>query len=77
MITVYAIKSTQVDWIYVGQTNNIQRRLHEHNEGFNKSTKPYRPFDLIFTENFPDRAAARTKEKYLKSAAGKRKLKRL
>jgi len=52
MITVYAIKSQKKDWIYVGQTDNLERRLKEHNSGFNKSTKPYFPFELIFQEKF-------------------------
>jgi len=48
MYLVYAIKSKTRNYIYVGLTNNIERRLKEHNEGFNKTTKPYRPFELIY-----------------------------
>lgn len=74
MIVVYAIKSQIRNWLYVGQTNNLERRLHEHNSGLNKSTKPYKPFDLVFQEKFSDRNKAREAEKYYKSAGGKRKL---
>jgi putative endonuclease len=45
--------------------------LDEHHNGYNKSTKPYRPFKLILTEKFETRSAARTREKYLKSGSGK------
>lgn len=43
MITVYAIKSKNKEWIYVGLTNDLERRLFEHNSGYNKSTKPHLP----------------------------------
>ncbi|MGE4289285.1 MAG: GIY-YIG nuclease family protein [Salinivirgaceae bacterium] len=72
MFYVYAIKSELAEWIYVGLTHNIEQRLAQHNKGYNKSTKPYRPFKIIYTEEQPDRISARKREKYLKSAAGKR-----
>jgi putative endonuclease len=70
MISVYAIKSVVAEYIYVGMTNNLKRRLHEHNAGQNQSTKAYRPFSIIFVEEFENRGAARRKEKYLKSGIG-------
>jgi putative endonuclease len=77
MIIVYAIKSLSRSYTYVGMTNDLSRRLAEHNNGENRSTKAFRPFDLIFSEKFPDRISARTKEKYLKSGIGKEFLKTL
>ena len=71
MITVYAIKSLIRNYIYVGMTNDLTRRLVEHDNGENKSTKAYKPFILIYSETFPDRASAREKEKFLKSGIGK------
>lgn len=41
MYTVYAIKSTSRNYIYVGLTNNLERRLFDHNSRYNKTTKPY------------------------------------
>jgi putative endonuclease len=52
MISVYAIKSIVAEYIYVGMTSNLQRRLHEHNSGQNQSTKSYKPFPIIFVEEF-------------------------
>ncbi|WP_373059179.1 GIY-YIG nuclease family protein [Zunongwangia sp. H14] len=72
MYFVYAIRSQLKDWIYVGMTNNVQRRIAQHNAGQNKSTKAYKPFQFLFSENFPTRPEARKREKYLKSTAGKR-----
>jgi putative endonuclease len=77
VIVVYAIKSINRNYIYVGMTNNFERRFSEHNNGENKSTKAYKPFTLIFSENFETRVLARKKEKYLKSGVGKEFLKSL
>ena len=77
MIFVYAIKSLSRNYLYVGMTNDLERRIAEHNNGENKSTKAYRPFKLIYSETFPDRISARAKEKYLKSGIGKEFLKML
>jgi len=74
MFFVYAIKSLNKDYTYVGLTDHVIRRFHQHNNGYEKTTKPYRPFLLIFSMEFPDRVSARDKEKYYKTANGKRKL---
>ena len=71
MFYVYAIKSLSRNYIYVGLTNNIFRRFHDHNAGYNRTTKPYRPFSLILLETFESRVEARKREKYLKSGVGK------
>jgi putative endonuclease len=74
---VYAIKSCERNYTYVGLTNDISRRLIEHNNGENRSTKAYRPFGLLYKEQFNNRAEARAREKYLKSGIGKEFLKNL
>ena len=58
-------------------TNNLERRLNEHNNGENRSTKAYKPFELVYFEEFKTRMEARNKEKYLKSGIGKEFLKKL
>jgi len=77
MYIVYAIKSLSRNYIYVGFSSNLGKRLKRHNKGQNKTTKPYAPFKLIYTEMAPTRAQARKREKYLKSGAGKEFLKRI
>ena len=77
MIVVYAIRSLSRNYVYVGLTNDLERRLNEHNQRYNKTTKPYAPFELIYQEKFPDRISARRKEKQLKSGIGKEFLKAL
>ena len=71
MFCVYVVKSKIRKYIYVGLTNDLERRLEQHQNGWNKTTKPYRPFELIHAENFTIRPEARNREKYLKSGAGK------
>jgi putative endonuclease len=71
MYYVYVIKSTTRNYLYVGLTNSVDRRLKEHNAGYNKTTKPYSPFTLLLVEQFSLRSEARNREKYLKSGIGK------
>ena len=72
MYTVYAIKSIGHNYIYVGLTSDIQARLLRHNSGFEKTTKPFRPFELIYTEQVETRIQAREREKYFKTSTWKR-----
>ena len=77
MYKVYAIKSKNRNYIYVGLTTNLEVRLKRHNSGTNKTTSAYSPFDLIYSEECSDRKSAREIEKYLKSGVGKEFLKSL
>ena len=72
MYKVYAIASLQRKFVYVGLTSDIKQRFQRHNRGFEKTTKPYAPFIIIYSEDAPDRKAARLKEIFLKSRSGKR-----
>jgi len=72
---VYAISSLKRNYIYVGLTDSIERRFMEHNSGKNKTTKPYLPFKIIYTEKVETRVDARKREKYFKSGIGKEILK--
>jgi putative endonuclease len=77
MYKVYALKSLTRNYVYVGLTNDLEERLDRHNNGTNKTTSPYRPFKLIYTEDCTDRVEARKREKYLKSGIGKEFLRSL
>ncbi|WP_422351854.1 GIY-YIG nuclease family protein [Flagellimonas sp.] len=48
-----------------------------HNRGWEKTTRPYAPFRLIYQESCKDRCEARKREKYWKSGVGKEKLRNL
>ena len=77
MYYVYAISSLTRNYIYVGISDNVKRRVEEHNVGYNRTTRPYRPFKLIYEEKFATRQEARAREKFLKGGSGKKFLKSL
>ncbi len=69
---VYILKSKKDYSQYVGLSKNTEERLKEHNAGRVKSTKPKIPWNLIYKEPCSTLLDARKREKYLKSAAGRR-----
>ena len=75
MYYVYAISSINRKYIYVGLTSDIGGRFRYHNSGYSKTTKPYKPFKIIYTKLFNTRGDARIHEKYLKSGCGNEFLK--
>jgi putative endonuclease len=71
---VYILFSTLNNRYYIGQTNDINARLIRHNNGYVKSTKPFRPWRLVHVEKHPDRASAMARENQLKSWKSKTKI---
>jgi len=63
---VYVIKSIVDKKLYIGSTNNVKRRLQEHNDGFSQSTKHRRPFILVYCESYLSKKDALAREKKLK-----------
>jgi putative endonuclease len=66
MYYVYLIKSAKDNELYTGSTNNLRRRIWEHNNGKNLSTKHRAPFSLIYYEAYLDESDARHRESTLK-----------
>jgi putative endonuclease len=56
-------------WIYTGSTNDLARRMAEHNNGQVQSTRFYLPFKLIYYEAYSSEKDAKTREKNLKLRA--------
>jgi len=77
MFFVYVIRSISRNYLYVGLSSDYEKRVHQHNAGYERTTKPYRPFEIILVEQFPTRLDARKREKYLKSGVGRAYLKSL
>jgi len=75
MYYTYLLKSKTDGGWYTGYTNDLRKRLKEHNAGRTKSTKHRGPFDLIYYEACLNEEDAKAREKYLKSGMGKRYLK--
>ncbi|MFP2995332.1 GIY-YIG nuclease family protein [Spongiivirga sp. MCCC 1A20706] len=76
MFYVYVLYSQQACRYYIGMTADLEARLKTHNSGSVKSTKAFIPWKMIHFEKFSTRLEARKREKYLKSAAGRRWRKR-
>ena len=76
MVYVYVIKGEVANRRYVGITQDVEQRVREHNSGRSSSTKPYIPWQIIHQESFDSHEEARGREKYLKSSAGRRWLKK-
>lgn len=72
---VYVLRSVADLQFYVGLTDNLPSRIDAHNTGLVTSTKRRAPLELIYWEGCLDRRDAAQREKYLKSAWGKRYLK--
>ncbi|MBU4348327.1 GIY-YIG nuclease family protein [Patescibacteria group bacterium] len=47
MFYVYILKSKKDNSLYIGKTNNIERRIQEHNSGHTPSIRTKRPFILL------------------------------
>ena len=74
MYYVYVIYSPSHNRYYKGLTQDIEKRLREHNQGHTRSTKAFKPWVLVYHETFADIGEARKREKYFKTAAGRRYL---
>jgi putative endonuclease len=72
MVTVYVLESLLDQTWYTGMALEVTKRLAEHNSGKNRFTKGHRPWKIIYSEEHSDWTAARPREKYLKTAAGKK-----
>ena len=76
MFSVYILYSPSSSKTYVGFTNNIMRRLEEHNFTESKGfTLRYRPWVLIYTEEIEFKFDAMKREKYLKTGVGREEIK--
>jgi putative endonuclease len=72
---VYVLSAINFKRSYVGCTSDIEKRLQYHNSGKVISTKKYKPWKLVYSEDFESKSEALAMEKYFKTAAGRRKLK--
>ena len=67
MYFVYILYSKNYDRYYVGHCENLITRLIRHNNKGVPSTKPYVPWEMVYTENFVSRSSASAREKEIKN----------
>lgn len=72
MYYVYIIQSiNHPEQIYIGCTENLQKRLSNHNAGTTEHTAKYVPWKFVTYIPFEDKFKAMEFEKYLKSGSGR------
>jgi putative endonuclease len=67
---VYILQSEVNGRFYIGSCSNPEVRLSQHNAGRTHSTKPYRPWKLMYYEEFSSNAEARKRELKIKKMNG-------
>jgi putative endonuclease len=69
--SVYILRSRKNDSLYIGHTNNLARRILQHNAEWKKTYTAARgPWDAIYYEVHATRGEAVRRELFLKSSAG-------
>lgn len=76
MYYIYVLYSSKFNKFYTGFSQDIKKKLKEHNSGKTKSTKAFIPWKVIYTEECNSRIEALQK-KYYKGGAEREKLKKL
>jgi len=76
MYYVYVLRSISSGRLYKGFCSDLERRLSEHNSGKTQSSKPFIPWKIVYYEMFNSRDEAIAREKFLKTSAGRRFLKK-
>jgi len=72
MFTVYVLHSQNFDKIYIGFTSDIEQRLFAHNHISNKGwTKSFKPWKVVYTEEFAKKEDAMLRESQLKTSKGR------
>jgi len=69
MYYVYVIQSEKDGSTYIGYTEDLVKRIKEHNQGKTKSIKHKIPYKLIHTEEFNSKTEARKRELKLKRSS--------
>ena len=77
MYYAYILRSKVDRSLYKGSTGNLELRLQQHNSGKSDYTARKAPWDIVYSEIFDTREKALKREKYFKSAAGRRFIKKL
>ncbi len=68
---VYILRCQKSRRLYTGYSTDINRRLEEHNAKESFATKPYGPWELVFSAGFETELMAKSFERYLKAGSGK------
>ncbi len=73
----YVLFSRKFNRFYKGYCQDLELRLIQHNRGETFSTKPFIPWEVVYFETFNTREEAISREKYFKTAAGRKFLRKV
>lgn len=68
---VYVLRSQKDQMFYIGSTNDLERRVQQHQRGENVSTSKRLPVELFYFEGHRSKDDALRREKYFKTTKGK------
>ena len=74
---LYILRSEKTNKIYIGHSQNVGKRLRQHNAGESDSTRFACDWAVVHTEAYSSRSLAMKREKFLKSGRGRKILKTL
>ena len=74
---VYVLRSQKHGGLYKGFTKDLEKRIETHNQGKSTYTSNGLPWILVYYEAYETKGEAIKREKYFKSAAGRRFLKKM
>lgn len=77
MFAMYILQSIKSGKYYIGSTDNLDKRLKRHNNGYSRYTKGKGPFKVVYKEEFASRAEAKKREYYIKSLKSRSAIERL
>ncbi|MEE9162887.1 MAG: GIY-YIG nuclease family protein [Candidatus Neomarinimicrobiota bacterium] len=77
MYWVYVLQSKKDGGFYTGYTQDLDKRVREHNAGKTRSLRGRMPLELVYSEEFPHKRAAKERERQIKSWKGGEGLKNL
>ncbi len=77
MYYVYIIYSESADRHYIGYCSELTSRLEKHNAGATPSTKPFRPWRLVYKEIYQTKREAIVREKEIKNQKSRKYIERL
>ena len=77
MFYVYILQSVLNGRFYVGHSDEIGRRLREHNAGECRYTRRWRPWELVYSEEFQTRSEAMRREREIKKRKSRKYILRL
>jgi putative endonuclease len=74
---VYVLQSLKDFSFYIGQCEDLDRRMSKHFDGFSKYTASKRPLRLVYFEVLPTRSEAIKREKAIKNQKSRNYIEKL